>query len=204
MSSRVTVSDFDPNGLFAEFILPPRFRKRQSETRFKQEWRLTFAQYIAMMQEFKGPFKQRGIVMAAAVMGVTDDNQGLQLTDHSATATDATTATCDIRFRRNGEMSHVRSPDANIVYTDEYYIGQPASQVGDAYELQAMSVGKIGTWTSTAVADDTWTPITGNKSWTVDQLVTGTKTTSAVFQIGLDGTSSPLVSARIECIAVVT
>jgi hypothetical protein len=45
MGSRTIITGFDPAGPIAGMLLPPAFIKRQKETRFKQEWRMSLQQY---------------------------------------------------------------------------------------------------------------------------------------------------------------
>lgn len=202
MSSLVNISGFDPEGPFAGLILPPRFRERQKETRFKQKWKLTLQQYAAMMREFKGPRWQRGIVIATTVYSGAA-GPSVVLTAHSATAIsiDPNDATCQIRFDTDGGLTHIRTPGSDPTYSGQWWSDEPEASIGSSYEVRA--VGSSAAWTVAAAADNIWITITGNRGWTINRSSPGVSNVNASFEVGLDGVESALDSATMTCIAIV-
>ena len=201
MSNKTIITGFDPEGIFGEMILPLRFRKRQKETRFKQEWRLTLAQYAAMMREFKGPRKQRGIIAACAAFGA-GGSVVLTTQSYSADGFSPGTVISGVRFDTDGTMVEIDSETGNVDETGEWWSDEPQASIGDGYEVQALSSGKTGTWSTSAAADDTWITITANRQWDVQESgAFSAKSCTATFEIGLDGVESALDSAAITCVA---
>lgn len=194
----VSVHGYDPEGPFADLLLPPRFRARVKETRFKQRWTLTFAQYAQMMREFKGPKHQRGnLRLLMRVLGGAGDM--VVLTNHTDTdLVFSGTAIAGFRFSGGGTLLLVDDADP----PGEWWSAGFTPAIGDDYEVRALSAGKVGTWTNSGAADNTWVTMTAERRWDVEQSSIGTKTTSATFEVGLDGVESALDSATLTAVAI--
>ncbi|MEE8598180.1 MAG: hypothetical protein V3S69_01425 [Dehalococcoidales bacterium] len=203
--TQTIVTDFDPNGPFAELLLPPRFRKRQSETRFKQRWTLTVAQYMAMMREFRGPRKQRGIICATVAYPTAVVPGNVQIGAHSITDQrfSAGTARSDYQFQNDGELWSNREVAGNTQLNLEWWSDEPEASVGNDYECRHISSGKTGTYTTESAVANTWITITGNRTWGVTRSTQGTKACTATFEIGDDGAESADDSAVFTCTATV-
>jgi hypothetical protein len=209
MGSQVIITGFDPNGPFGGMILPPSMRKRQSETRFKQEWRLTLAQYVAMMRPFKGPKFQLGMLSggsvkrSGAVSGPPAGNVVLnahtgagQFEDPGAPVTTG----CAASFENDGQLWERLDVAVDQEQAGEWFDNEPISGVGDFYEVRSLSTGKTGTWSSQAASDDTWITITSTRQWKVIKAApNGSKTCTATFEVGPDGVESADDSAVITC-----
>ncbi len=196
--SQLIITGFDPAGPFAGLLLPPRFRKRQSETRFKQEWRLTLEQYYTLMREFVGPKRQRGSIQMGAAGAMAAGGSGapsgsVVLTNHTDSyfGIQPDTGTAGFSFLNNGELRRI--VDANP--SGEWWSDEPETSIGNSYEVRALSAGKSGTWTNSGAADNIWTTMTATRTWSITS--SGFKNTSAVFEVGLDGAESALDSATL-------
>lgn len=98
------------------------------------------------------------------------------------------TATSGFRFNTDGTISE--NDDGAYSQVGTWYKGAPRSGIGTGFEVRALSAGKVGTWSSSAAADDVWTTITVGREWNVQQASPGVKTTSATFEIRpLSGTA---------------
>ena len=146
--------------------------------------------------------KQRGsIIMAAGSLsttatGVVVLTAHTVFDEHILSATDAA-----IRFDNDGGLHGIRTIEANETYTGEWWSDEAEADIGDSYEVRALSTGKSGTWTTSAATDDIWVTLTSNKTWGVSAPGLGFKQTSATFEVGLDGVESALDSATITCVA---
>lgn len=193
--SQVIISSFDPAGPFAGLILPPCFRKRQSETRFRQEWRVTLAQYLQLMRGFTGPCRQRGSIILASsgAAGLGGPTGNVVLTNHldDYFGLQPDTGTAGFSFQNDGGLDRIE--DANI--SGEWWSNEPQANIGDNYEVRALSAGKSGTWTVSAAADNIWVTINALRTWYIQS--SGFKNTSATFEVGLDGVESALDSATL-------
>lgn len=198
MATRLSIEGLDPNGVFAEWVFPERFRKRVGETRFKQEWKMSLAQYVAMMREFKGPRKQRGIICAAAVFG----GARVVLTNHSLSQ-DNPSALCTSgpAFETNGTLNEV-GPEVTTftaVQAGEWWSAEPETSIGSNYDVQRLSSGATGNY-STTLAADTWYQISEQRLWRVTVIAKNAPdidTGSSTFEIRATGTGSALDSAVI-------
>jgi hypothetical protein len=200
MSSQTIIEGFDPLGPIASLILPPRFRKRQSETRFKQEWKLTVAQYLVMMREFKGPKRQQGVVCAAGIFG----GGVVVLTNHSVTDVDVgASATSGVRFVTDGTLEEREGGSYFAVAgsSGEWWSEEPISGIGSTHEVRALSAGKTGTWSASGAADNVWATLSSNREWNVFEDGGGINTASATFELGNDGAESADDSAVLTCTA---
>ena len=195
--SHLIIRDFDPAGLFAGLILPPMFLKRCAETRFKQEWKLTLSQYTAMMH--KGPKRQRGSIRlalaATAVTGgaVVVNTRFFAFNNVSGEHSDR------VRFKTDGETTEVEDTTEIGGAGGEWWSAEPVTGIGSSHEVRALAAGKVGTWTTSAAADDTWITMNANREWLVTATGPTPKTTSATFEVGKDGVESAEDSATIQC-----
>lgn len=184
-SSRVVVTGFDPAGSFADLLLPVRFLRRQAETRFKQEWRLSKGQYLAMMREFIGPRRQRGnLAMLNAVLG--DAGGVVVLTaqtfgDFAASGT----ATATIRFEDDGELRGIREKLSDFDFTGEWWSDEDEAGIGNSYAARHLAAGKTGTYSTEAATADNWITISATRDWSVQRgTPIGSKQCVATFEVG--------------------
>lgn len=210
--SQATLTGFDPAGPFAGLVLPDRFRKRQSETRFKQRWTLTLEQYWAMMAERYEmrskrwiPLRrwQKGFICAASANAVPQGGS-VNLTAHSITDSrvGAGTARATIRYGTDGGLDGLRLFGSDSTFSGEWWSDEPETDIGDTHEVRSLSAGKSGTFSTSAAADNTWITITTDRDWTKE--TTGLLTTvSATQEVGEDGVESALDSATITLAAEV-
>lgn len=202
MSSQTIITGFDPEGLFAGLILPPAFIKRQSETRFKQEWRLTLAQYAALMNSFKGPKRQRGSYYANVLKVLSSAAGTVVITNHSFLADEFSpgSVTSAVQFRNNGQLWELDNGfGSDTEQNGEWWSDEPEASIGDGYEVRALSGGS-GTWGAAAAADNVWITITVSRTWSVTETTpVSTTFASRTFEVGLDGVESALDSAVISC-----
>ncbi len=201
MASRLEISGMDPNGLFARMTLPPRFRKRCKETRFRQEWKLTIDQYLQMMREFKGPKRQGGIIMAAMAHNVGR----VKITDHTLAHTDVTgigtNAESVMGFRADGTFYHQRSNAADIdpVGLGEWHTDEP-SVTGADYEVREGPRGGADAWDFIAASPEVWVTLNVLRRWGVTRAHKNApqfKSEEGDFELGLDGVESALDTAHI-------
>lgn len=203
--SLVTATGFDPEGPFAKLLLPYAFRKRQSETRFKQEWLLTHFQHLCfklgwggdgdpkqwMLREFKGPRRQRGIICATAAY-IAAPAGNVQIGAHSLTDEKFSSGTTDarIQWQNDGQLWAFRVWGSDFEYPLEWWSDEPETSIGDSYECRHISTGKIGTFSVQAAVANTWITITTGREWGVTRTTNGTKSCTATFEVGDDGAES--------------
>lgn len=204
----VTVQGFDPDGPFAGMILPRPFRRRCKETRFKQEWKLTLAQYAQMIRGFKGPKRQRGnLLLLAAILpsgGGTTPGPSVVLTGPKffmGSQPVAGSITVGARFDTDGGLTEADNVNGDTAVPEEWWTAEPDPGIGSSYEVRALSAGKTGAWDASAAADDVWITISANRTWSNTATVTDIRTTVATFEVGLDGVESALDSAQISVTA---
>ncbi len=208
MTSRVIATGFDPAGPFGYLILPARFRQRCKETRFKQEWKLTWEQYIHLMRGWAGlpgRYHQRGSVSAFAYGTVAaaapPAGGAVVMTDGTWTKTLAGQNTnAGVTFQPDGGTDELGPliDDRTAHQAGEWWSDEPEADIGSSYDVRALSVGKTGTWSSAAAADDTWIQISAERIWR--NVVAGkasptSKQTIATFEIRDTGSGGALDSA---------
>jgi len=205
--SQVIATGFDPEGPFAGLLLPPRFRKLQSETRFKLRWTVTVAQYAALMREFVGPKRQRGIIQVAGggtmLPAVASGN--VSITAHSLTDQRFSAGTSDarIQWQNDGQLWAFRVVGSDFEYNGEWWTNEPETSIGNSYECRHISTGKTGTFSVEAAVANTWITITSGREWGVTRSVNGSKSCTATFEVGDDGAESADDSAVFTTTAVV-
>lgn len=203
MSSQTIIQGFDPDGPFAGFWLPPAFRKRQRETRFRQEWRLTLEQWQAAMSGRPIPprRKQRGSIILAA-SGVVPGGF-VQMTNqiYNADGFFPGTVISGVSFGSNGTTTEIDSESGNVDETGEWWSDEPITSIGDIFEVQANSAGKTGDgWTTAAAADDTPIALSSSRVWDVRESASVSQTACAAnFEIGTDLASGYLDQANVSC-----
>lgn len=182
--TRTILSGFDPEGPFAGMVLPEALRKRQAKTRFIQRWR----------------WKQRGSIIMVS-MG-TAEGGIVVLTAHTDTDLKIFPlgAVAGFEFQRDGTLGRTQAIDI----AGEWWSKEPDTTIGDGYEVRALSAGKVGVWDNTAAAaDDVWITMTSTRLWRNQRVGIGTDTTSATFEVGLDGVESALDSATLTAVSTV-
>ena len=210
--SSVTVTDFDPGGPFAGLILPPRFRKRQSETRFKQHWKITAAQYLTLMREgyelhckkwLPLPRYQRGSIILAGFGVPSAPSAGsVLLSAHFFSASGLSgTVISGIEFQNDGELYEIDSEFGNVQQNGEWWTAEPQTSIGSSYEARHLSSGKTGTYSFEAAAANVWITLNVNRQWNVERSTSGAKNCTAMFEVGLDGVESALDSAIVNVTA---
>lgn len=213
--TQIIVDDFDPAGPYAGLILPPRFRKRQSETRFKQNWKLTPLQYWQMMREgyelhskrwLPTRRKQRGsIILAGFGVPSAGASGSVNIGPHTVSDSRFTAGTSDARisWERDGELWGIRLIGSDVQYNTEWWTDEPDGTIGDSYECRHISTGKSGTYSVEAAVANTWVTISTTRQWGVTRSANGSKSCTATFECGLDGVESALDTALITTIAIV-
>ena len=111
----------------------------------------------------------------------------------------AGTHQCRVRFKSDGETTQVDDTTEQGGAGGEWWSLEPVTGIGSSYEVRALSSGKVGTWSGTAAADNTWITINIDRTWHVESTAPTTKTTSATFEVGPDGVESADDSATIQC-----
>ncbi len=209
--AQTIVTGFDPAGPFAGLLLPPRFLKRQSETRFIQRWKLTHAQYAALMREWVGPKRQRGSVQMGAAGALAAAGSGggsaptvfIQAHNITDQRFSAGTARSDFGFQLNGELWSRRQVGSDTQFAQEWWSDEPETNIGNSYEARHLSAGKIGTFTTSAAVANTWITMTTTRTWGVTRTSSGNKSCTATFELGDDGAESADDSAVLTCTAIV-
>jgi hypothetical protein len=204
MSSQLIITGFDPRGPFAGMFIPPALRHRQSKTRFKQEWRMPFWKYLALMREFKGPKRQQGIICATAVYGAAPGFVGNVVVNAHAfqhIVDDPANAESGVRFDTDGGLTEWRGA-LRLGQSGEWWDNEPDPGVGATFAVRALSGGS-GTWTAAPAADNIWVTMTINRQWTVLRQVVGQKSASRTFQVGPEPAGPADDSAVISAFAQV-
>lgn len=201
--AQTIITGFDPDGPFAGLILPRCFREAQKKTRFKQEWKVSWSQFMAMMNEFRGPKYQRGIICATAIYGGVAGQ--VVLTNNTATSERFTagTATAQWDFNTNGDLVGATSHGPNTDPSGEWWNNEPETSIGSSYAVRALSSGKVGTWSTSAAADNTWTTMTAQRTWSVSRSINGSKSASATFEVGPAASGPADDSATLTATAIV-
>ena len=212
MGKSYSEASFEPGGLISRMILPPRFRKRQAETRFKQRWVISTAQYLALMAErFKGPRYQRGNILigSAAAMAaggggaaggsVVITNIGLYETNPGFNTWNG------IRWNDDGSIDErgYGTGDYAQVHLGEWWSDEPETDIGDSYDVRALSGGS-GSWNGAAASDNTWIQIGIPREWFVQVLGKFSPdiiSASRTWEIRDTGSGSALDDAVISCTA---
>jgi len=183
--SQIKISNFDPQGVFAGLVLPLRFRHVQKKTRFKQEWRLTLAQYAQMMGEFKGSRCQRGTIMLMGGGMMIGSASGFVVVNaHVFTAIVNGPVTSGVRFEQDGELHKIDSAAGDVQQDGEWWSDEPEPSIGDNFAARHLSAGKIGTYSNEAASANTWITITASRIWDVDSPLDDTKSCDATFEVG--------------------
>lgn len=212
--TQTIITRFDSSGIFAGLILPSRFRKRQSETRFKQCWNITYAEYFLLMRKrysltlkrwVSTPRYQRGSIQigasgAMAAAGVVASGN-VVLTAHNFLAITNGPCTSGVRFETDGQLFEINSVTGEVEQDGEWWSDEPAVSIGSSYAVRYLTAGRVGTWTFEAASADNWVTMTPNRIWSVDSPLDTSKTASATFEVGPQPSGPADDSAVIECIA---
>lgn len=100
--------------------------------------------------------------------------------------------TSGLIFNRDGSVDW--NNDGSITARGSWWTGEPETEIGDDFEVRALSAGKVGTWTAAAAADDTWVDMSTARTWSVTRAGVGLKTTTATFEIRRASAGSALDS----------
>jgi hypothetical protein len=211
MPGIVKFSDFDPNGMFSDSILPHRFKKRVKETRFKQLWTLTVAQYAAMMREFVGPKRQRGSVSAfpyGTIQPPASGGGSVLLTNLTISFNSVHPTFARARFNNDGSIDEngTEVGDFAQVHSGEWWTNEPDGSIGDDYEVRLASVS-VGVFDVVSAAVGTWITLDADRIYGEQRAGKegpGTDTATGVIEIGLDGVESALDSMTLMCTAIST
>jgi len=221
-SQGIITRDSDPAGLIARLTMPPAFYKRTNETRFRQEWVLTHFQHLClrlgwdgegdprhwMMSVFKGPKFQRGMLSGMGVKRAAwaAPAGNVSITAHSLLDSRFDAGTCDarIQWQTDGQLWAFRQVGSDFEYDAEWWTTEPETSIGDGYECRHISSGKTGTYNvAEAAVADTWITITSAREWGVQRVITGTKSCTATFEVGVDAAESADDSAVFTTSATV-
>jgi hypothetical protein len=204
MPSRSTITFDNPEGFFAKSVLPPAFRKRQRETRFRQEWNLSHFLYRCLMlgwngegdarqfmREFKGPKYQRGQLSGGSCNRWNRQPQGqVVITTHSLIDESTSFAGTTFTFRTMGTLrGTVLNGDPQFpVWAGEWWSEEPVTSIGDDYAVRYLSSGQIGTLTGSASAADAWVTISVDRGYSLSRQLAvegiGVSIFQATFEIG--------------------
>jgi hypothetical protein len=212
MSAQTIITrDSDPAGLLARLTMPPAFFKRVNETRFRQEWKLTPLQYLALKLGWDGhgsPKYQRGMLSGMGVKRAITAGApagSVLLNPHTLLDQRFNAGTCDarIQFQNDGQLFAFRQVGSDFEYNGEWWTNEEEASIGDGYECRHISAGKTGFYDVQAAVADTWITITTGREWGVTQSTTGSQSTTATFECGLDAVESALDSAIFTVTATV-
>ncbi|GAF98353.1 unnamed protein product, partial [marine sediment metagenome] len=129
---------------------------RQSETRFKQRWTVTAAQYAALMCEgfelhtrrwLPMPRKQRGsIILAGFGVPSAGVSGSVSITAHTLADNRFSPGTIDARieWQNDGQLFAFRQVGSDFEYNGEWWTNEIEASIGDDYECRHISTGKTG------------------------------------------------------------
>lgn len=175
MPSQAIITLDNPNGIFGRSVIPEAMRKRQAETRFRQEWRMSKLLYECLMHGWDGEgdwrrFLQK-MLSGSGIRRYGRIPQGfVQLTNHTVTDTSTTASNCNMRVRSDGHLEVQRAEAANIVYSDEWWSAAPETGVGSDYSVRQLSTGASGTWDFQPLANDVWGSLASNQLWILQRV----------------------------------
>ena len=186
---------FEPGGIFSRMALPKAFQKRQSETRFKQEWSVPLGKY-GMAKYQRGSISMMaggGIMTTGAASGM------VVMTGFASNHTDiGSVCWGGVRFNNDGSQSD-RGPGA-VTYTQadpgEWWSAEPEADIGSSYDVRALSGGS-GTWSVSAAADNTWIQMDVDRLWAVSVIAKNSpdvNSASRTFEVRDTGSGSALDS----------
>ena len=191
---------FEPGGIFSRMALPKAFQKRQSETRFKQEWNVPLGKYgMAKYQRGSISMMCGGGAMAAASGMVVISGQ----TNSNFVFGD--TVWAGIRFNADGSIDEQGTGAAtyNQVDPGEWWSLEPDGSIGASYDVRATSTGG-GTWNQAAAVDNAWVALSTARQWNVSVLSKFSPDVQSawrVFEIGPTGTATADDSSTYSCTA---
>lgn len=201
MASQRIITGFDPEGPLAGWFLPPQFIKRQRETRFKQEWRISQVMYKQMMRKWTGSKHQRGSVSVTAFVNAAqqgaDTGGSVVITNHTIIDQDFTNAVQPtMHWQSDGTFSG--SPGGPL-QSGEWHDGEP-STTGANWEVRWTTPSTGDTYFQPAASINIWITIDVNRTWALNITAKASpdfKTHSSVFELGADGAESADDSATI-------
>lgn len=115
----------------------------------------------------------------------------------------AGTVTSGFSFSSNGEIIEIDSVLGNSI-VGRWWTGPNQAGLGAGYQVRALALGKVGTWSGAAAIDDAWITMDASRAWTVAQSGIGSKLTSADFEIRSLSGGAALSSANNSANAVVS
>jgi len=102
-----------------------------------------------------------------------------------------------VRFNDNGQLQE-DAGTFNLILPGEWHGDEPSSGRGSIYDVRCASLTS-GTWTNEGAAVGTWITMAGSPEWNV---ITGTtKQCVAVFEIGLAGVDTAIITFTVDATA---
>lgn len=201
MASQLIITGFDPEGPIAGFVLPPQFIKRQRETRFKQEWRISRAMYQQIMGQWTGPKHQRGSVSVTAFVNAAQQGAGgvsgsVVITNHTLRHESTGNAVQPtMNWRSDGTFASRGVP----VQSGEWHDGEPLTTGAD-WEVRQVNPSFGDTYFQPAASINIWITIDVERTWALNitaKAAPDFKTHTSDFELGVDGAESADDSATI-------
>jgi hypothetical protein len=190
MKSRVSMSGFDPHGVFGIMLPKPvSARIKQNDTRRFKNWRPL-------------PFYQKGSLQM--LYALFDDSSGASVVLSNRTVSRTNTGLlchAGVAFQQDGSLDEVGV--ALTTLTDvpgEWWSAQPDGTVGNGYDVRTNGVTG-GVWSSPPAADTIWIQISAERKWRVTvaaKSAPSTTNVSSTFEIRTTGGGSVLDSASIS------
>lgn len=100
---------------------------------------------------------------------------------------------CGVSFERDGTVDEIATTTGTTL-RGSWWSGAVDTDIGDRYEVRALSAGASGAWTVAAAADDTWIALSADRLWSVTRAGVGISTVTRTFEIRRIGTTAPLIS----------
>lgn len=184
MAAQLKVEEISPGGIISRMVFPAAFRKRISETRFKQDWRMPGwkMQLLRMgwdgegdplkwlyhhMQSFRGPKYQRGSLSGGSVKrAILGSSESVTITNNTFSTTDSgLLCTSRAVFQSDGTLVDDQNGTLVDVTAGEWNSAEP-SGTGADWEARYLSAGRTGApFATPAAAADTWIRIDADRSW---------------------------------------
>ena len=185
---------FEPGGIFSRMALPKAFQKRQSETRFKQEWNVPLGKYgMAKYQRGSISMMAGGGTMGAGVTG------SVVLTGETNIKFDGAGGTVNsgFVFNSDGSIDELGILISTLVQVDpgEWWSNEPDVGIGSSYDIRATASGG---WDVAAAANNTWIDLSADRTWRVIVLLKNSpdiSSASDTFEISLTGNATAIDSA---------
>ncbi len=147
---------------------------------------------------------QRGsIILAANTPAAASGGIVVLSAVHSFSSTHTAGTTSGVNWETDGGLTEFDS-QGNTDIDGEWWSLEPVGGIGSNYDVEALSVGKINTWTFTGAADDTPVQMNAQRNWGLTVFVEGSLNVTQTFEVQLTGTGAAEDSAVITCTATFT